>query len=117
MIDLSSIKPKPDFETFKKVIMGKTKAKKVYYAELLFDEEFKKNLSEKVLGKTWIQSPSSHTSDHENHIGGDSLKEQKEAYWKQDIDFYYSLGFDFLPTFGHDDLFRTYVLGNGWMSK
>lgn len=72
-------KPLPDFESFKKVLKGE-RAKKVHFVELLFDTEIKKYITENLLGKKWIPLSSS----------------TKEDYWKQEINFWYKMGYDFI---------------------
>jgi len=70
---------KADFETFKKVLEGKEKAKRVHFAELLFDYEIKKYISEKYFGRKWI----------------DFSYENIDDWTKQEIYFWYQLGYDY----------------------
>jgi uroporphyrinogen decarboxylase len=75
--------PKPNFEEFKKVIKGK-KAERVHFIELLMDYEVKKYITEKYFGEKWI----------------DYSEENKEKFIKQEINFWYKLGYDYVRIAG-----------------
>ncbi len=75
--------PEPDFEEFKKVIKSK-KAEKVHFVELLMDYEVKKYITENYFGEKWI----------------DYSEENKERYIKQEINFWYKLGYDYVRIAG-----------------
>ena len=75
--------PKPDFEELKKVIKGK-KAEKVHFVELLMDYEVKKYITERYFGEDWIEYS----------------EENKEKYIKQEINFWYKLGYDYVRIAG-----------------
>jgi uroporphyrinogen decarboxylase len=75
--------PEPDFEEFKKVIKGK-KAERVHFVELLMDYEVKKYITEKYFGEKWI----------------DYSEENKEKFIKQEINFWYKLGYDYVRIAG-----------------
>ena len=75
--------PKPNFEEFKKVIKGK-KAERVHFVELLMDYEVKKYITEKYFGEKWI----------------DYSEENKEKFIKQEINFWYKLGYDYVRIAG-----------------
>lgn len=77
-------KPNPDFEEFKKVILGEKKANRVHFVELLMDNEVKKNITEKYIGEKWI----------------DYSEENKEKYIKQEINFWYKMGYDYVRIAG-----------------
>ena len=77
-------KPQPDFAAFRSVVEGKEKAGRVHFAELLMDVEIKKYITENLLGARWTPlSP-----------------ETKEDYWRQDIDFWYRMGYDYIRVSG-----------------
>jgi uroporphyrinogen decarboxylase len=69
----------PDFEELKKVIRGEKKAERVHFVELLMDYEIKKAVTEQYLGEKWI----------------DPAENNKADYIKQDINFWYHLGYDY----------------------
>ena len=76
--------PKPDFKTFREVLEGRKKAERVYFVELLMDEEIKKYITENLFGERWISySP-----------------ERREDYWKQDINFWYKMSYDYIRVSG-----------------
>lgn len=84
--------PSPDFETLEKVLKGQKKPQRVHFVELLIDEAVIKFIVEKVMNKKWF-SPS----------------ENEKTYLKQYIDFFYHLGYDYVPTssfFGSGDLYK-----------
>ncbi len=84
MIDFLKQKKRPDFEEFKRVIKGEKPAEKVHFAELLMDYEIKKYITEKYLEKKWI----------------DYSENTKEEFIKQDINFWYFLGYDYVRIAG-----------------
>lgn len=77
-------KPNPDFEEFKKVILGEKKANRVHFVELLMDNEVKKYITEEYIGEKWI----------------DYSEENKEKYIKQEINFWYKMGYDYVRIAG-----------------
>jgi len=77
-------KPNPDFDEFKKVISGEKKANRVHFVELLMDNEVKKYITEKYIGEKWI----------------DYSEENKENYIKQEINFWYKMGYDYVRIAG-----------------
>jgi len=72
-------KPEPDFEEFKKIIKGK-KAEKVHFCEYVIDYEIKKYITENFMGEKWIEYS----------------EENKEKFIKQEINFWYKLGYDYV---------------------
>jgi len=70
---------KPDFTAFREVLKGKKEAEKVHYVELLFDNEIKRYITEKYFNKKWLEY-----SD-----------EDIEEWVKQEINFWYRLGYDY----------------------
>ena len=75
---------RPDFATFREILEGKKKAEKVHYVELLFDSEIKKYITEKYFNKKWVEY-----SD-----------ENIEEWVKQEINFWYRLGYDYVRIAG-----------------
>jgi len=76
--------PKPDFKSFREVLEGRKRAERVHFVEILMDEEIKKYITEKLLGEKWISySP-----------------ERREDYWRQDINFWYKMGYDYIRVSG-----------------
>ena len=71
----------PDFETFEKVLRGEKKPEKVHFVELWIDEEIVKFITENMIGEKWI--PRNGKND--------------KIYWKQYVNFYYRMGYDYLP--------------------
>ena len=77
-------KPKPDFKSFREVLEGRKSAERVHFVELLMDEEIKKHITENLLGKKWIPYSA----------------EMMEDYWKQNINFWYRMGYDYIHVMG-----------------
>ncbi|MCM8804433.1 MAG: hypothetical protein NC833_04175 [Candidatus Omnitrophica bacterium] len=77
-------RPSPNFENFKKVLLGEKKADRVHFVELLMDYEVKKYITEKYFGEKWV----------------DYSEENKEKYIKQEINFWYKLGYDYVRIAG-----------------
>jgi len=77
-------KPEPDFEELKNVLLGNQKAERVHFVELLMDYEMKKYITEKIIGEKWIEYS----------------EENKEKYIKQEINFWYKLGYDYVRIAG-----------------
>ncbi len=74
----------PDFSIFREVLEGKRRAEKVPYMENCVDEEIMKYITEKYFGKRWVPN----------------TEETKEEYWKQKIDFWYRMGYDYVRVDG-----------------
>lgn len=77
-------KPRPDFEKFKKVILGEERADKTHFVELVIDYEVKKYITEKYIGEKWIEYND----------------ENKEDYIRQEINFWYKMGYDYVRIAG-----------------
>ncbi len=76
--------PSPNFEELEKVIKGEKIPERVYFTELVIDEEVKKHITENFLGKRWVHS----------------LPENKKDYLNQDIYFWYKMGYDYIRVSG-----------------
>jgi len=76
--------PKPDFEEFKRVIKGERKAKRVHFVELLADQEIINFIIENFLGDRAITFSC----------------ETKESFLKQQINFWYRMGYDYIRLSG-----------------
>jgi uroporphyrinogen decarboxylase len=93
-------KPSPDFETFKKVLIGKIEPLKVHLVELGIDYEVVSFLYKQLTGKEF---PSREKADAEKvklfKEGKDvpALLDAEKPYWESLIDFYYRMGYDYAP--------------------
>ena len=76
--------PKPDFKTFREVLEGRKEAERVHFVELLMNEEIKEYIAENFLGEKWTPY----------------LTETKEDYWRQNINFWYRMGYDYIRVSG-----------------
>ena len=76
--------PEPDFEGFKRVIKGERKAKRVYFVELLFDQEIIDFIIKNFLGEEPITLSS----------------KTKEDFLKQQINFWQRMGYDYIRVSG-----------------
>ena len=71
--------PQPDFPTFRRVILGEEKPRRVHFVELLFDEEPQAALAAR-LGIPWVLlSP-----------------ETAEAFWRNTVALWCGLGYDYV---------------------
>jgi len=70
--------PKPDFETFVKIITGEKKADRVLFAELGIDREIIEEVTKNIFYDEWVE-------------------DDEDAYHKQLIRFFYKMGYDFAP--------------------
>jgi len=73
--------PNPDFAELEQVLRGEQEPRRVHLVELLIDEEVLQTISERYMGQRWIPLAA----------------ESREAYWRQFIQMYYRLGYDFVP--------------------
>jgi len=73
----------PDFETFRHVLLGEARPRRVHFVELAIDPEIAQYLVEHEMKRTWVTWP--HTD------------ETRTDYWRQILDLYYYLGYDFVP--------------------
>ena len=75
---------RPDFATFREILEGKKKAKRVHFVELLFDIEVRKYITEKYFQRKWVE------------YSDDTL----DDWVKQEINFWYRLGYDYVRIAG-----------------
>lgn len=81
MVKVPLQKPLPDFENLERVLKGEKDPNKVHFVELTIDVEVMEYIVSNYMNKKWT-SPT---------------EENKEAFLKQYIDFYYKMGYDFVP--------------------
>jgi uroporphyrinogen decarboxylase len=93
--------PRPDFETLAGVLKGETIPHRVISAELLIDEEVKKYIIENYFHEKNIPPPSSQrfgSSDKEStRRNSPEFKTACQTYHRHLIDFYYRMGYHFIP--------------------
>lgn len=77
-------RPKPDFDEFRRVLLGEKNAAKVHFAELFVDHEMVRTVLEDLLGEQKTASPT----------------ENPEAYYRQLITFCYRMGYDYIRVAG-----------------
>lgn len=77
-------KPEPNFYEFKDVILGKRPAKRVHFVELFQDIEIVMYITENLLGDKAVRSP----------------QDDFQGYWKQQINFWYRMGYDYIRVAG-----------------
>jgi len=94
MLKLPIKNPSPDFETFKRVLKGEKEPDRVHFVEAWVDEEIRQFITENLMDERWVPAPPESSALRESRTV--SLK-QREAYWRQNINFFYRLGYDFFP--------------------
>jgi len=77
-------KPEPNFYKFKDVLLGKKPAGRVHFVELFPDIEIIWYITESILGDKIIHSP----------------QEDFEGFYKQQINFWYKMGYDYIRVAG-----------------
>ncbi len=90
-------KPLPDFKAFEKVLKGEKKPEKVHFVEWGVDLEIRKFIVENIMKEKWI--PPISTSEN-NSIAEKKLftNKKEQELWKQRINFYYRMGYDYVPS-------------------
>jgi uroporphyrinogen decarboxylase len=100
--DIFGTRVEPDFEVFRSVIKGEKRPERVHLIELGVDIEVMKEITVSHLGREWIEDPG--------------------ALVRQEVDFYYSLGYETLvyssrflnvPEFAEHSAKDTAVLSRG----
>ena len=97
MHEILKKKPSPDFESFEKVLKGEEKPQRVYFVELWVDEEVRKFVTEKFMGRRWVPAPPEYSLLSVNTFPREISSEEKQTYWRQNINFFYRMGYDYLP--------------------
>ena len=94
MLRVPTTNPFPDFETFRQVLKGEKEPHRVHFVEVLVDEEIKHFILENVLDEKWVPAPPEcGLAD----TSSSAPSEHRKAYWRQNINFFYRMGYDFLP--------------------
>lgn len=94
-------KPKPDFDYLVRVVNGERKTGRVLFAEMYIDDEVKEFIIENYFNKKIIQCPRaqivrSSGSDNSSKYS-DEYKEVYRNYLRQNINFYYRMGYSIVP--------------------
>jgi uroporphyrinogen decarboxylase len=79
-------KPKPDVDSFVKIMKGEMIPDRVHFAELFLDLVVTEDICSNIIGRQWVPK-------------SDDRKE-REKYWENYIYTYYSLGYDFIKPSG-----------------
>lgn len=82
MLRVPVAKPKPDVETFVKVLRGEVVPERPPLAELYFDPDVIREVVSKLLGREWVDP------------GGS--RDSQEAYLTNFVEFWYRLGYDYV---------------------
>jgi len=92
--------PSPSFEAFREALVGEEKPDKVHFAELFIDFEVMNFISKRLM-KEEIPSISHVSEKKEKRFieGKDVLQltEEEKSYHKGIINFYYRMGYDYVP--------------------
>jgi uroporphyrinogen decarboxylase len=101
MIEIPLKKPKPDFDNLTKVLSGEKIQTGVISAELLVDEEIKKNIIEHYFNERNVPLPRAQrfgsTESENNTIDTGELRSAYRNYHRSIIEFYYRMGYHFIP--------------------
>ena len=93
--------PLPDFEVFKQVLMREKKPQKVHFVELWSDDEVVDFIAKRLIKKQKFQSYSDILEEKLKSFGEgkdlSALTEKEKVYTKDFIDFYYRMGYDYMP--------------------
>jgi len=96
-------KPRPDFDTFERVLKGELAPRKVHFVELGVDEEIMRAVTEDLFGARWVPQ-SLDTGRGSVPIGARALAywvpqspETRRDYIRQRIEFFHRLGYDSYP--------------------
>jgi len=86
----------PNFEELKNILKGERKPEKVYFVELIVDSEVMKFITENIMAEKWVSPPDILTK--KSTVKGEfSFDERVKKLWKQHINFYYRMGYDYVP--------------------
>lgn len=81
--------PEPDVNWLIRVITGRIVPKRPPFVELFLDQEILAEISKEYMGKDWV------------FLSED--RESRKAFWKNSIDVYYRLGYDYIRVSGNLD--------------
>ena len=96
-------KPMPDFEEFAGVLKGKRKPQKVHLVELSVDREIIEYITESMMNEKlfYLEAEQIRREKLIAFKKGRNVvlltDEQERAYYKQYINFYYRMGYDYFP--------------------
>lgn len=86
MLDLLLDHPAPDFDELVRVLKGEHLPRRVHLVELGIDLEVLQTIQETCLGEPWALPR-----------GAQGLEKLNERYYRQRVNLYYRLGYDFVP--------------------
>jgi len=96
-------KPKPDFDTLLQVLSGKREPDKVFFCEMLIDEEIKKYIIENYFHEQnyspTVTFGGSSEGSSESRVDFEETKKSSERYYRQLIQFYYRMGYSFVADY------------------
>ena len=96
-------KPKPDFDTLIRVLSGIREPEKVFFCEMLIDEEIKKYIIENYFHEQnyppTVTFGGSSEGSSESRIDVEETKKASERYYKQLIQFYCRMGYSFVADY------------------
>ena len=99
MLEIPIKKPRPDFELLTGVLQGSAAGYGIMNAELLIDEEVKKFIVENYFNEKNVPPPAAQrfgSADGPGHES-DKFKTASRNYHLHLIDFYYRMGYHFIP--------------------
>ena len=93
--------PSPDFETFKEVLLGEASPSKVHFVELGVDYEVMSHISEELMGKRFSSQEGVVEEKERLFREGEDVRaiaEKEKPYLEDFVEFYYRMGYDYVPT-------------------
>ena len=103
MFSFTLQKPKPDFDTLLQVLSGKREPDKVFFCEMLIDEEIKKYIIENYFHEQnyspTVTFGGSSEGSSESRVDFEEIKKASERYYRQLIQFYYRMGYNFVADY------------------
>jgi len=103
MFSFTLQKPKPDFDTLLQVLSGKREPDKVFFCEMLIDEEIKKYIIENYFHEQnyspTVTFGGSSEGSSESRVDFEETKKASERYYRQLIQFYYRMGYSFVADY------------------
>ena len=98
-------KPSPDFKSFKRMLKGEGEPERVHFVELWIDEEVRKFITENLMGERWVSAPPEYSLLRDASTPQAISLEEKQAYWRQNINFFYRMGYNCLPDLSPANLY------------